>query len=59
MTNDTHPRDTTEDPGADRASGAVRSDAAGQTTVPPGSGDVDREAVDKGAEKLEQAGGGH
>jgi len=59
MTDDTHPRDTTEDPGTERASGEVRSDQAGQKTDPPGSGDLDQAAVDEAAEKLGQAGGGH
>ena len=59
MTDDTHPRDTTDDPGPDHASGDVRSDQAGQKTGPPGSGDVDQAAIEEAAEKLGQAGGGH
>ena len=59
MTNDTHPRDTTDDPGPERASGEVRSDAAGKKTDPPGTGDVDQAAVDAGRERLEQSGAGH
>ena len=30
-----------------------------QSTTPPGSGERDQEAVEKGEEKLDQAGGGH
>ena len=30
-----------------------------QSTTPPGNGEVDQDALDKGRENLEQAGGGH
>jgi hypothetical protein len=30
-----------------------------EATTPPGSGEVDEEAVEKAREKLDQAGGGH
>ena len=30
-----------------------------EATTPPGNGDVDQEAVEKGEDKLGQAGGGH
>ena len=30
-----------------------------EATTPPGKGDVDEEAVRKGEERIEQAGGGH
>lgn len=33
--------------------------AHGVTNRPPGNGDLDQDAVDQGADKLEQAGGGH
>ena len=59
MSEDTHPRDTTIDHGEDRASGEVRSDAAGSKSDPPATGDVDQAAVDAGRERLDQAGGGH
>lgn len=34
-------------------------DPTHEATRPPGNPDVDQEAVDKGEEKLKQAGGGH
>ena len=30
-----------------------------EATTPPGNADIDQEAVEKGKEKIEQAGGGH
>lgn len=30
-----------------------------EATTPPGSGDVDEDAVEEGKDRLEQAGGGH
>jgi hypothetical protein len=34
-------------------------DPTHEATTPPDNGDVDREAVEKGEETIEQAGGGH
>jgi hypothetical protein len=59
MTNDTHPRDTTTDPGPEKASGEVDSKAAGQKTDPPGNGDVDQNAVDAGRDRLDHVEAGH
>jgi hypothetical protein len=60
MSDDIDTQDSTvTDHGPGTASGEVRSDAAGQTTGPPGSGDVDEQALAAGRERLEQAGGGH
>ena len=35
------------------------SDPTHEATTPPGNSDVDQDALDKGRENLEQAGGGH
>ncbi len=35
------------------------SDETKDATTPPGGGDTDEEAVERGQEKLDQAGGGH
>jgi len=59
MTDDTHPTDTTVDHGSDRASGEVRSGAAGSKTDPPARGDLDEQAVEAGRDRLDQAGAGH
>lgn len=37
----------------------VNADPPGSKTSPPGSGDRDEAAIDKGRDKLDQAGGGH
>lgn len=50
---------TAVDPGPDHASGEVRSDAAGKTAGPPGGADLDRDALEKGTDRLGQAGAGH
>jgi hypothetical protein len=34
-------------------------DPTHEATTPPGNSEVDQEAVDKGQENLDQAGGGH
>jgi hypothetical protein len=34
-------------------------DHTSEATTPPGSGERDEEAIEKGEEKLDQAGGGH
>ena len=36
-----------------------KENAPGSLTHPPGSGDRDEDAIAKGEEKLDQAGGGH
>jgi hypothetical protein len=60
MTDDIHTQDSTvDDADPAKASGEIRSGAAGQQTSPPGQGDLDEAALDAGREKLEQAGGGH
>ena len=56
MPTDQHPRKTTTDPGPEKASGEVDSKAAGKTTSPPGSPDVDSDAVEKGRDRLAEAG---
>ena len=50
---------TTHDPGADKASGEVDSQAAGKKTGPPGNADLDDAAVEQGREKLDHVEAGH
>jgi hypothetical protein len=50
---------TTHDPGPDKASGEVDAKAAGSKTGPPGNPEVDQNAVDQGAEKLDHVEAGH
>jgi len=56
MTDD---KNTTRDPGPDKASGEVDPAAAGKKTGPPGNADLDQDAVDKGTEKLGHVEAGH
>jgi hypothetical protein len=47
-------------PGASPTQDEQRIDeASGQKIGPPGQGDVDQDKLDKSAEDLEKAGGGH
>ena len=59
MPNDQHPRDTTTDPGPEKASGEVDSKAAGKTTGPPGGTEVDGDALEKGRDRLDHVEAGH
>ena len=46
----------------DRQESDVTSPPGGKTheaTTPPGNGELDEEAVERGQDRLEQAGGGH
>ena len=43
----------------DRSTTSPDAAHPGEATSPPGNPEVDQEAVDKGQEKLDQAGGGH
>ena len=47
-----------EDTGA-HATTSPAPEAENQATVPPGNGDLDEDAMARGRETLQQAGGGH
>jgi hypothetical protein len=59
MPTDEHPRETTIDPGPDKASGEVDPKAAGKKTGPPGGDDVDNDAVERGRDRLDRVEAGH
>lgn len=43
----------------ERQTGTTPSEETKDATTPPGTGDTDEEAVERGQEKLDQAGGAH
>ncbi len=50
------PRDDNE---REREQTTSPPDETHEATTPPGSGELDQEAVERGEERLDQAGGGH